>query len=349
MLLLGEEDVSQLLLSLSQDECKQLMRTLSSALADFSTQSSSKSLSSQSENLIHQPLRSNIMTKHRHRSLFMPVSDTNSTGIKIVTISGRTGDIVGVINLFTPEGRLIGVLSATEITAFRTALVTMTLLSCCSNIPRRHLCIFGAGRQALWHARLALLLFPSSIKTITFVNRHAGRFENLVLPQDLPQVAVNFVAKEGNPAYDTQLRSHLSASDVVFCTTPSTQPLFPHEYLEEQPSQPRFISLIGSYQPHMQEIDSATLLSGGGRIYVDSKEACLAEAGELIMAGVKEEQLIELGELFQPDQKDSRAGLSEEAHVVFKCVGMALMDLTVAKSLQDMATKKGLGIDIPSF
>lgn len=348
MLVLSEQDVSQLLLHLNQDECNRLLKSLSSALVRFSAQSSS---GSQSEAIIHQPLRSTITTKEKHTSLFMPVSNTTSTGIKIVTLSGSTGEIRGVINVFTPEGRLAGLLSAAEITAFRTALATMTLLLRCPSIHKGHICIFGAGKQAEWHARLALLLFPEEITTVTFVNRRAGRFERLVsIRQSHPQIKINFLAKEGNDKYHTELESYLALSDVVFCCTPSTEPLFPSNYLTTGSHRSAFISLIGSYKPHMQEVDSKTLLSGEeGKVYVDSKEACLAEAGELIMAKVDEEQLVELGELFEPERNQSSINPPVGRNVVFKCVGMGIMDLTVANTLLEMAAEKGLGLEVAGF
>jgi ornithine cyclodeaminase len=94
----------------------------------------------------------------------------------------------------------------------------------------------------------------------------------------------------------------------------------------------------------MQEIDSKTLLSGNKSIvYVDSVEACMEEAGELIMAKVQENQLVELGEL------DSTASLDAEGNVVFKCVGMGIMDLVIARSLLEMAREQGLGTVVSGF
>lgn len=338
MLVLSDQDVTQLLLDLNQNESRRLLGSLSSALAEFSTQSPSKPS-------IYQPLRAAITTGDNHTTLFMPVSNTTSTGIKIVTAAGRTAEISGVINVFTPEGRLTGLLSAVEITAFRTALATMTVLVRCPKIVKSHVCIFGAGKQSEWHARLALSLFPGEIKSVTFVNRRAKRFENLKgIQQSFPQVTVNFLSNEGNDSYQKELASLLASSGVIFCCTPATEPLFPYGYVATNPDGPRFFSLIGSYRPQMQEVDAQTVLSGNGKILVDSKEACLAESGELINAKVKPDQLIEVGDLFNSNQ-DPPSG----CNIVFKCVGMGIMDLTTANAVLQMAAEKGIGREVAKF
>jgi len=81
----------------------------------------------------------------------------------------------------------------------------------------------------------------------------------------------------------------------------------------------------------------------------------MAEAGELIMAKVNESQLIELGEL-QPyfTSSSSSSSSSEElsirdGNVIFKCVGMGIMDLAIARTLLDMAHEQGYGTVVDGF
>lgn len=353
MRLISEKDLAHLLRHLTPAQTQQLLHDLSQGLGVFSAESSSASTSRKT---IHQPLRTSLVTENGDTSLFMPVSDTATTGIKIVTVPAK-GRIQGVINVLSPAGRLLGVLSAAEVTAFRTALATMTLLTRCTSIPKRQLVIFGAGPQAEWHARLALLLFHESVAAITFVNRGQGRLDALCqetfpqLREKYPQVTFSAYSKESlqmnsGESYETKLQADLAASDVIFCCTPSTEPIFPYAYLQRAPKQ-RFISLIGSYKPHMREIDSDTLLSGedGRRIYVDSKEACLEESGELIAAKVTADQLVEIGELFAPNEPFKDVIPPPGANVVFKCVGMGIMDLIVAKRILALADELGIGVD----
>lgn len=334
MLILRGPDVERLLGSLTPEDCRGFLADLHNILQ----QCTAAKREGASDDTIHQPAREVIVTKDGNTSLFMPSSITTTTSIKIVTVS-KSG-IKGCINVFAPEGKLLGLLNAEQITAFRTSLAVMIPFV---RFPRSktNILVFGAGNQSEWHIRLALLLCGEEVKQVTVVNRSAGRGVEALfdsLRKTYPEVTFNILLKDSSD-YDAQLRSHLSAANAIFCCTPATTPHFPHSYLGD--SKPRFISLIGSYKPSMREIDSDTLLSGGP-ILVDSKEDCLIEAGELIHAGVKEDQLVEIG-----DSENFEKALSEnKGNLVFKCVGFAVMDLLAAQKLLALAKDKGIGLDI---
>ena len=114
--------------------------------------------------------------------------------------------------------------------------------------------------------------------------------------------------------YQRLLKEHIRKADAIFLCTPSTSPLFPAEYLtsSEGRKKGRYVSAIGSYRPHMCEIHPDILRQAvapdhkhhhhkhaekGGVVVVDSLEACLREAGEIMQAGIGAEQLVEVGEL----------------------------------------------------
>ncbi|PYH44159.1 putative proline utilization protein PrnX [Aspergillus saccharolyticus JOP 1030-1] len=349
MRILAEPDVSKILRELDQPQCHDFL----DALCDSLTAVSNQSILPETEHRIHQPLRSTILTKEQNLSLFMPVSNTVSTGIKIVTASQSHG-LIGVINIFSPEGSLQGLLSAAKITAFRTALTIMSLLVRCKSLSKENVVILGSGRQAEWHARLVLLLFPEHVRSITILNRGRRRLEELeqevlgALRTRYPHVSITTVAKDavGTDTWEEKLQAALQACDVLFSCTPATEPNFPASYL--QPFRQRFISLIGSYKPHMREVDTETLLSGGGKVYVDLKEACLEESGELILAEMKEEQLIEVGELYGK-LKGAPVEVPQSCNVIFKCVGMGIMDLVIGNKLLDVGRERGIGMEVDGF
>jgi len=282
----------------------------------------------------------------------MPVSDTASTAVKVVTVA--SGGIQGVINVFSPDGRIQGLLAAAEVTAFRTALASMTLFVRCTSLSKENILVLGSGRQAEWHARLALLLYPNQIRRVTFVNRGRQRLDELErdvlgdLRQRYPSISFETFAKEGTADYEARLLKALQACDVIFSCTPSTEPNFPYSALQSAPKQ-RFISLIGSYKPHMHEIDTETLLSGGGKIYVDSKSACMEESGELNTAKVTEDQLTEMGDLLGDLSPSQALEVPGGCNVIYKCVGMGLMDLVVGKKLLDVGSEQGLGTHVNGF
>ena len=107
----------------------------------------------------------------------------------------------------------------------------------------------------------------------------------------------------GERGWDVE--NEVSGAEVIVTATPSTTPLFPAGAIntstssdETDPLKPKTIILIGSYKPHMLEIPPSIitdLVATGGKVTVDSREACLAEAGEL--QGLEEGDVVELGEL----------------------------------------------------
>ncbi|RKU45275.1 hypothetical protein DL546_005687 [Coniochaeta pulveracea] len=310
MRIVSEPDLARLLRGLTEDQCHTLLSALVQALQTFSRQQATAGASGPS----FQPPRSSITTDNGSTTLFMPSSNTATTGIKVVTVP-RQGDIRGVINIFSPDGGLTGLLSAAEITAFRTALASMALLTRSNSITKSRIAVFGAGKQAEWHARLICLLFGKEVESITLVNRSAGRLDRLCrqLSQDIKE---------------------------------STAHVEVHQLTQEGRTEPQYREDLRALIRDADEIDGQTLLSGGSKVYVDSREACLHESGEIIKARVTGDRLIELGEC-DPDQRSIAVPVGE--NVVFKCVGMGIMDLVIAQTLLDIAAAEGIGSVVEGF
>ncbi|KAK3056463.1 hypothetical protein LTR09_002970 [Extremus antarcticus] len=349
MRLLTGDEISDTLLNLSRQDARKLLDALSGAMASFTVQQSKSS----KEQSIHQPLRTVIQTAQNNTTLVMPVSDSSTTAVKVATVPAN-GPIQGAVTIYAATGQLLGVLNAAEITAFRTALASMTMLTrwaeTVGGVEKREMVVFGAGKQAEWHVRLALLLVDE-IQKVTVVNRTTKRLDDLERdtfgPLKISHSNVEFgcLAMDAND-YEFRMADSLSAATVVCCCTPSKEPLFSSKQLMSGHSKPRFLSLIGSYKPDMQEVDTETIRLAG-KVWVDSREACGEEAGELIRAKIGKEDLVEAGELFRENaivRLDPAASLT-----VFKCVGYALMDLTIAEALLDVAASKGLGTTIDNF
>lgn len=358
MLILTESDVSSILRNLTPEHATLLLSALSTALAAFTKEKQQQDGSSHPP-LIHQPQRTAITTlPARDTTLIMPVSNTTTaTSVKVVTLPS-SGPVKGSISIFAPDGALKGVLNAAEVTAFRTALATMTLLTRwqrpgSSKREVRNLVVFGAGKQVEWHVRLALKFGGGGVRRVSIFNRGAARLRELEagvlaeLRKAFPNVVFETTALEaaGEEAYGSTMRGRLGEADAVFGCTPSTVPLFEAKDLLGGGERPRFMSLIGSYKPEMQEIDTETLRAAA-KIWVDSKEECLIESGELIRAGTKEEELTEVGELFL---QGADARVEEEGLTLFKCVGFGLMDLIVGDKLLELAGQLGKGVTVDGF
>lgn len=99
----------------------------------------------------------------------------------------------------------------------------------------------------------------------------------------------------------------------------------------------------------MQEFPPA-LLSTLPFILVDSRPACLLEAGELVSAGTKAEQCVELGEVVDKSgevEEGLRERIKGGGRSLYKGVGVGGMDVAVTEVCVEMAEKMGLGVRVP--
>lgn len=358
--ILSDSDVKTLLDALTSTDVSNLADHLHQALTQYSCHDEQP----------YQPHRTHVKRPDGQVSLFMPSTTPQSIGVKIVGVAPSQPDaspdaspdgklkpaLQGTLTICDAYGQGIGVLNAASLTAMRTALASMLLYryrKTTSNIV-----VFGAGKQAEWHIRLAVLLKGKDVKNITVVNRSKRRAQELVNALSVPS-HITLSVFEGED--DAALESLVTDADAIFCTTPSTSPLFPASFLTSTSAREktRFIAAIGSYRLDMAEIDpellkSITDASGpfDSQLYrkavvVDSIAGCMAEAGELVSAGVKEEQMLEIGKV--DNVSGEMRHWLEEGFVVYKLVGMGVMDIAIGRALMGMAKDKGVGVHLDSF
>lgn len=260
----------------------------------------------------------------------------------------------------------MGVLNAAEITAFRTALGSMLLYR--HRRKTENVVVFGAGAQARWHVRLALLLRGDEVRRVTVVNRSRVRAEELVAGLRGTGVPAHVTLEVFEEEEDQRegLRERVEDADVIFTGVPSTSPLFPAEWLmsEKARGRGRYVAAIGSYRLDMQELDpellkEMTTPSGlfhevvwNRKVAVDSAEGCLVEAGELVKAGIGREGMLEVGKIAEMRAGGSLEGLEEwlrEGFVVYKSVGVGIMDIAIGSKLLELAGEKGVGVRLEDF
>jgi ornithine cyclodeaminase/alanine dehydrogenase-like protein (mu-crystallin family) len=135
----------------------------------------------------------------------------------------------------------------------------------------------------------------------------------------------------------TDVQTAVKSADIVVAATTSRKPLFDGRDL----SPGSHVTGVGSFTPEMQEIDLHTLARA--RVIVDSREACLAEAGDIIAgkAVISPETLItaEIGEIVNGSQPGRRDDMEI---AFFKSVGIAAQDAAAAAALS-AAEARGLG------
>ncbi|KAJ5543412.1 hypothetical protein N7535_005839 [Penicillium sp. DV-2018c] len=287
----------------------------------------------------------------------------------------------GSVTLLDAESLPFALINAHELTAFRTALASLLMFNKRKKV--RTLLVFGAGTQAYWHIRLALVLRGEDIRRVYIVNRSFERAAELLQEIYKPENTewrrdVKFSAMSSDfGEYGRMLKEHVRKADAIFCCTPSPEPLFPAEYLttSEGRQKGRLICAIGSYKAHMAEIHPNILrdevnvqlphrqwhkqITRSGVIVVDSLDAAMKEAGEIIQAEIKPQQVVELGELLMVrdatrnaetvDEEKSLREWAQRGNVIYKSVGLGLMDLVTGGDLVRLARERKLGTTVEDF
>lgn len=323
---LTDEQIKGLLESMTVDELEGFYLDLRGALHDYSVGSQPD----EEETDIHQPHRTTINSSRTGATtLFMPSGSAAGVGVKVITLTPPAAESAnkpkirptGAITLFSPAGQPVGILHAATLTAFRTALA-----SACLVVKRNRvhtITAFGAGEQAYWHIRLALMLRGDTIRHVNIINRRFSDAARNIL-QRFYAVPADVKKREGwadaefgilTPGYGEftrLLKDQVRAADVIFCCTPSREPLFDHSILTSGDGRRkgRLIVAIGSYTPDMIELPVEvvhmavrTHESGhrhyhrhaieGGVVVVDTLDGALTEAGEVIQGELSPKQLIE--------------------------------------------------------
>ena len=215
-------------------------------------------------------------------------------------------------------------------------------------VPRR-ITAFGSGKQIEAHLDLFLRQFPS-IADVTIINRtindRTASLKQVISSMNHPS-SVHFLASQA-PGSEADIQSAVRQADVIICATPSTQPLFPSSWVRTA----THVVLIGSYKPEMKEVDRELILRALlGKMVVDSREASLQEAGELIDAKIHADQLMEIGELISIDKLGVAAkktlipgGRTENTETgfdgpvtLFKSVGLGIQDVAMASAIVEKA------------
>lgn len=252
--------------------------------------------------------------------LIMPAAGDRGTGVKLVTVNPANPErglplIHGLYVLFE-AGSLapVAAIDGAALTSLRTAAVSALATKHLARPEAAHLAIFGAGAQARAHLEAMPAVRP--VDRVTVVSRTRERAERLA-----------------TRASDLGHRAEVGAPDAVgeaelVCTcTTSPTPVFDGSLLEPG----THINAVGAYRPDARELDDETIRRG--RLVVETREAALAEAGDLLLpieAGVigTEAIVADLSEVVH----GAPVRTSPEDVTVFKSVGVAFEDLAVASA-----------------
>lgn len=290
-------------------------------------------------NEITTPVRLNIQhSQEEANSLYMPsyVAPIEFASTKIVSIfpqntrKGKKALQSLIVLTETSTGDHVATIEASYLTTLRTGAM--------SGIATKHFArqdssvcvVIGCGAQAL--GQIQAVMEVRSLTRILLVNRtiqKAFEFKNHLLSLYPNWNGTIEIIESADDA--------VAMADIVICSTTSTTPVFNGKHLKRG----THINGIGSYQPHMQELDFTTL-ERSDKIIVDTLEGVQHEAGDFLIASEQNEWdfsnvYSELGDIIL-GHKQGRTHSDEIT--LFKSVGVAFLDTVVAGSIYQKYTEK---------
>jgi ornithine cyclodeaminase/alanine dehydrogenase-like protein (mu-crystallin family) len=242
--------------------------------------------------------------------------------------------VLATVTLLNPEtGETLSVMDAGYLTAVRTGAASGVATKHLARPDAHVVAVFGAGTQG--RTQLEAICEVRQIHEVRVFDVRAEAAE---------EFAEEIGAKEWAPdrirVVESPTRA-LAGADIVATATTSPRPVFAGADLEPG----THVNGVGSHTPGTRELDTETVRTS--RVVCDSVEACLAEAGDLLIpladGGIARDAIHgALGDVIL-----GRLPGRESSHEItlFKSVGLACQDASVALLAYERARQLGLGTD----
>ncbi len=287
------------------------------------------------------PLRSSVPVDGGAVMLLMPayVPAEGALGFKMVSVFEGNRDkglptISAMVCLVDEAtGEPAAIMNGAYLTALRTGAVSGAATDLLARPDSTHLVVIGAGAQGVTQAAAVAAVRP--IERITVVDMNESSFQRYrdAITQDWPDLADRIET--------TTDASVVRDADVICTSTTSRTPVFADS--DVQPG--THINAIGAFTPEMQELPPELVTRA--TIVVDQVHAVLEEAGDFIKpieAGLLDRERVnrELGQLVAGEVPGRT---SDDEVTLFKTVGNAVQDVTVARRAVTRARERGMGQD----
>lgn len=277
--------------------------------------------------------------QHEASALYMPSADLveEVTAVKVVTIfpnnpSNGKPTTQGVVLLSDAgNGEHIAMLNASYLTRLRTGALSGIATNYLARKDAKVLTVIGTG--AMGFEQTLGVLAVRAIERIILFNRTSEKAQKFGEKLKDFGIEVPFEVVE-------DVSEAVRQADIICCATRSNEPVFNGEDL--QPG--THINGVGSYLPHMLEMD-VTTIKRASKIVVDDLAGVKDEAGELMHAEKIGEWSFDdaHGELGQLVAQEVIGRENEDEITLFKSVGAAYFDLAVAKGAYVKAKQQDIG------
>lgn len=282
--------------------------------------------------------------EHNASILYMPssIQSIGKAAVKVVSIFPHNPvkgikTTQGMIVLTdTSTGEHLACLNASYLTRLRTGAVSAIATKYLAKEKASSVAIIGCGGMALEQLLAVLAVRP--IQSIMLYNRTKEKAEQMA-----QRIIENLPEYKGKVFIESNSDEAVSKAEIVICSTRSETPVFSGLALQRG----THINGIGSYQPHMQEVDVETILKCS-KIVADTIDGVKDEAGDLIIPsslGVWNFDKLH-GELSELSAGKIIGRENDKEITFFKSVGIAYFDLAVAAAVYEKALSEGVGVQI---
>ena len=290
------------------------------------------------------PVRISFSVRKDDKSQFMPAfvkGDINRVGIKIVPtfmenpLRGLPVVTAQVLLLDPETGEVCAMMNGTEVTKIRTGAISGAATDILARTDAEVGALFGTGAQA--RSQLEAMLTARKLREVRVFDKNPDWIRSFI--DRVAPMAESFGAKLAEASSSD---AAIDQADVITTVTTSKTPVFDGRRVRPG----AHVNGVGSYTPNARELDLELLKRS--RVYVDNREAVLAEAGDFLIpiaSGDYSSGRIagELGEVLdgkvqgRTDPKDI---------TVMKTVGYAVLDVVAAYRIFTKALALGKGREL---
>ncbi len=288
------------------------------------------------------PLRTNIQAPvHDGCFLFMPayVEEMAAASLKIVNVfphnidQGLPALPAQVMLIDGTTGVVQSLMDGSYVTQIRTGAASGAAFDVLAKKECKVGALIGTGGQGA--AQLEAMLEARKLEEVRICGLHYERTKAFTeqMGKEMAHYGVKLI-----PAASSD--EAIEDADLIITATPAEKPVFDGKKIKKGAT----VSCIGSYQHHMQEMDPA-ILRRASKIYFDSEEAVLSEAGDILIpledgTITREDFTGDLGKVLKGELTGRE---NDDEIIVFKSVGVAAQDLVAAREIYDKAVKAGIG------
>jgi ornithine cyclodeaminase len=259
-------------------------------------------------------------------------------GTKLVTVfesnaeRGLPTHLATIVLLDPQTGALLALMDGRYITEARTAAVSALSVRHLARENARVLGIIGSGVQARSH--LEAISRVRDLSDIRVWSPNRARVETFV--NDMrPHTTARVMAADS--AQDAA-----ADADIVALVSSAKEPVVRSEWIADG----AHVVAVGACRPTQREMPAA--LVARGDLYVDSRDAALIEAGDIVLA-MKDGAIgaghikAELGEVVSGSAEGRRG---QHRVTIFKSLGLAVEDVAAAHLVHERATSRGIGKEL---